>query len=86
VTRHATTVFVRWELGDAADTQADAIRAGEWERLVVRARDAGLVRQYDDGRGRDMWYSARRGAAERSLRAACVRALAGATPVEVTIG
>jgi hypothetical protein len=80
VTRHATTVSVRWALGDGATGP----RADAWERLVRRALAAGLVLAWDDGRGRDMWYTARRGAAERALRAACARAV-GAEPAEVLV-
>jgi len=51
----------------------------EWERLVREAAARGLVRSWDDGRGRGPWYTARRGKAERALYLACALAV-GAQP------
>jgi hypothetical protein len=53
----------------------DAFPTGRFEALMRDAVGAGLVREWDDGRGRSPWYQARRGHDERELLAACVEAL-----------
>lgn len=60
----------------------DAARIDErgFEALMLASVAAGLVREWDDGRGRCPWYNARRGAEERALRDRC-SALLGAQPV-----
>jgi len=53
------------ETSPPADTSA-------FERRMAREVEGGLVRAWDDGRGRWMWYDARPGPDERSLRDWCV--------------
>lgn len=78
--RIAEIVFVRWDIPETRDhIHQDAI-----ERVLLPAVATGLVGQWDDGRGRWFWYEARRGRAERRLRAAMV-AVAAAEPAEVTV-
>lgn len=69
------TVHVGWYALDPAlyDTEFEAL---------VDASGVAVVR--DGGRGRDPWYSAHRGKAERALRAKCV-ALLGRPPDEVSV-
>jgi hypothetical protein len=79
VTVHAQWVHVRWQLGEASvDTTA-------FDAAMRRAVERELVGDWDDGRGRDMWYTARRGRAERELRRRCV-AMIGAEPAEASVG
>jgi hypothetical protein len=52
---------------------------GEWKCLVREAATHGLVTSWDDGRGREPWYIAPRGKAERALCFACALAV-GAQP------
>jgi hypothetical protein len=66
-----------WGLAESRDTT-------RFEALMRAAVAAGLVRTWDDGRGRCPWYEARRGAAERALLARCTEAL-GAAPEETTL-
>jgi hypothetical protein len=73
------TVHVRWALGE------HDVNVGAFEATMRAAVAAKLVRSWDDGRGRDMWYAARRGPSERELRRRCV-ALIGAEPAEVSVG
>lgn len=65
---HAT-IYRGWDL------DAPHPRAEEWERIVREASRVGTVRAWDDGRGRWMWYDARRGTAERALYLACCEVL-----------
>lgn len=67
-------VHVGWYDLDPANHDA------AFEALV---RASGIATAYDGGRGRDPWYDAPRGEAERALRAQCV-ALLGRAPDEVT--
>ncbi len=66
-----------WQLPGDADTS-------RFEALMLAAVAAGLVREWDDGRGRAPWYTARRGAEERALLARCVEAI-GAQPAETAL-
>lgn len=72
----ATYVTVVWKLDDSIDTS-------HFERLMRRSK-RGLVTSWDDGRGRDMWYQAKRGGEERTLREKCVAAI-GAKPHEILV-
>ena len=69
---------------NAALECAEAIERGAVERLILDAVAAGVVREWDDGRGRWLWYNARRGRSERRLRAAIVAAC-GESPAEVHV-
>lgn len=64
----AQLVTAHWAIDEPADT-------GVFEQLMRGAIASGLVREWDDGRGRAPWYSARRGPEERALRVKCVAAL-----------
>lgn len=66
-----------WSLPEGASMR-------EWERLVKMAATHGLITSWDDGRGRDPWYTARRCKAERTLYLACCRAV-GADATEVDL-
>lgn len=77
-TLRSLRVRVQWDL-PSATTPPDA-----WAALMAEAKRDGIVRDHDDGRGQRMWYTARRGGAERALRARCV-ALLGA-PADVVVG
>ena len=71
-------VGVRWDIPeDRPPIEGEAV-----ERLMHEAIANGVVREWDDGRGRCLWYNARRGQDERRLRAAIVKAC-GEEPVEV---
>ena len=67
-----------------APDDGDAFPMERFEALVRAAVGAGLVREWDDGRGRCPWYQARRGHDERALLAGCVEAL-GAEPAETVL-
>ena len=71
---HPTTVTVVW---DAKNTHPA-------EPLVEHASATGLVKEFQRGRGKHLWYVAQRGAREKSLRAACIKAI-GEQPVEVSV-
>lgn len=73
-------VTVQWSVPESCDPATTA----PFERLMARARSRGLVKTWDDGRSRWMWYEARRGPEERDLRARCVAAI-GHAPVEVLV-
>lgn len=76
--RVSELVHVAWDLPESSPSS----RA--WESLVAEAERTGIVREHDDGGGRCMWYNARRGGAERSLRARC-EAVLGAPPARVEV-
>jgi len=73
-----TWVTVGWELGE------NSVDTTRFEELMRAAEKAKLLTSWDDGRGRDMWYQAWRGPAERALRAACVKAI-GTAPSRVRV-
>lgn len=78
--RIAEIVLVRWDIA----ASRDAVPGAAVERVLLPAAASGLVGQWDDGRGRWPWYEARRGRAERRLRAA-MTAACGTEPSTVTV-
>ena len=73
-------IGVSWDIPETRPSiEGDAV-----ERLILDAVAAGVVREWDDGRGRWFWYNARRGRSERRLRAAIVAAC-GESPAEVHV-
>lgn len=69
--RIAELIFRSWDVGP----DADCMPTEAFEEIVRAAVAAGLVREWDDGRGRCPWYEAKRGAQERRLLARCEKAL-----------
>ena len=78
--RIAELILVMWDVPETRPSiEGDAV-----ERLILDAVATGVVREWDDGRGRWLWYNARRGRSERRLRAAIVAAC-GESPAEVHV-
>ena len=78
--RIAELILVMWDVPETRPS----IRVDAVEHLILAATTAGVVREWDDGRGRWLWHNARRGRAERRLRASIVAAC-GESPSEVHV-
>lgn len=81
-------VFYGWHKPTADGYLAqDIFDESAMERLLLAAREAGTVTQYDTGRSAIVWFEGTPGPAMRRLKAAVVAMLAdGCVPIAQTAG